>query len=97
MIVHGAMDGSSHVVPYLKCLNNIRASSVFDLFVRATNVYGIPSRVRSDHGMENVDVAVFMNMVRRSSHITGSSVHNQQIERFWRDVHHLVIFFLVLI
>lgn len=34
-------------------------------------------------------VALFMNIVQsveRSSHITGESVHNQRIERLWRDV-----------
>ncbi|XP_033095396.1 uncharacterized protein LOC117099975 isoform X2 [Anneissia japonica] len=94
MVVHGCIDGSSHLVPYLRCENNNRASTVFEMFVRATSVYGIPSRVRSDHGLENLHVALFMNMVRgnqRGSHITGRSVHNQRIERFWRDVHTQVL------
>ena len=57
-------------------------------FVRACSKYGVPSRVRSDHGMENTKVALFMNLIRaRSSHITGKSVHNQRIERIWRDLH----------
>lgn len=58
-------------------------------FVKATCLYGLPSRVRSDHGGENSQIALFMNLVQgveRRSHITGESVHNQRIERLWRDV-----------
>lgn len=40
--------------------------------------------------MENIKVAYAMNLIRGyqgASHITGRSVHNQRIERLWRDVH----------
>lgn len=73
---------------YLSCTNNNRASPVVQHFYQATRSYGFPSRVRSDRGGENYLVAVLMCMVRgqnRGSIIAGPSVHNQRIERLWRD------------
>ena len=43
-------------------------------------------------GMENTKVAQYMlekQRVGRGSHITGKSVHNTRIERFWRDLYDL--------
>ncbi|RXM91841.1 hypothetical protein EOD39_20760 [Acipenser ruthenus] len=89
IVIHGGIDGFSRLIVYLKDAPNNRASTVLEHFIAAVVQYGLPSRVRSEKGGENVDVAHFMVNSRgenRSSHITGRSVHNQRIERLWRDV-----------
>ena len=93
MVIHGAIDGYSRMIVYLACSTNNRSLTVYKLFKAATDEFGVPSRVRSDKGGENVLVCQFMIRVRgtgRASHIAGSSVHNQRIERLWRDVYRCV-------
>lgn len=88
IVIHGGIDGYSRRIVYLHASSNNRADTVHGLFRSAVAECGWPSRVRSDKGGENIDVARAMLSVRgtgRKSHITGSSVHNQRIERLWRD------------
>ena len=82
------------MIIFLHCGTDNRSATVLNLFVHGCIRYGLPSRVRTDHGGENVKIALFMNLVRgldRSSHISGQSVHNQRIERLWVDVYKEVI------
>ena len=93
LVTHGGIDGYSRLIVYLQCSSNNKASTVYTLFLEATRRYGLPSRVRSDQGGENYTVAVHMlrhRGVDRNSMITGASIHNQRIERLWRDVHQSV-------
>ena len=78
------------MVTYLRCSTNNKASTVYELFLEAVHNFGLPSRVRSDQGRENILVAQHMLEHRgmdRGSIITGRSTHNQRIERLWRDCH----------
>ena len=93
LVVHGCVDGYSRLIPYLSCCTNNRAATMLQLFRRAISEFGTPSRVRSDKGGENILVCHFMVSHRgpgRGSHIAGSSVHNQRLERLWRDVYSCV-------
>ena len=90
-MIHGAIDGYSRLIVFLKASNNNKAATVCQLFIESVSKFGLPSRVRSDKGGENVDVARYMLShplcgPDRGSHITGRSIHNQRIERLWRDV-----------
>ena len=91
-MIHGGIDGFTRIPVYLHCSSNNRAVTVCKYFTAATQIYGVPSRVRSDKGGENVDVAWFMlthpqRGPGRGSMICGKSVHNQRIKRLWRDVY----------
>ena len=89
-VVHAAIDGFSRVIPYIKCADNNRASTVLDVFCNGVTQFGLPERVRSDHGGENIHVWRYMLDTHNGDHqcvITGCSTHNERLERLWRDVH----------
>ena len=80
---------AGRLVTFLKASDNNLASTVLQLFDNATSTYGIPLRVRTDHGGENVKMWERMYEHRGAAQrpvIVGSSVHNERIERFNRDI-----------
>lgn len=89
LVIHGCIDGFSRLITFLSCSNNNKSETVLDYFTKATQEFGVPSRVRTDYGGENVRVWHFMEEARgrdRGSYIAGSSVHNTRIECLWKDV-----------
>ena len=93
-VIHGTVDGYSRLLTFLKCSTNNRASTVLESFTTAVQTYGLPRKLRTDLGGENVDAWEYMVTQHggdESTIITGSSVHNERIERMWRDVSRSVI------
>jgi len=73
-VIHGFIDGYSRLVTAIQASNNNRAQTVLDLFFTGINTYGLPSRMRGDHGTENLLVARYMEQTRgvtRGSYIWG--------------------------
>ena len=62
----------------------MKAETVLFCFQDAVKRFGFPRRNR---GGENQSVArLMLEVVGERSVLTGSSVHNQRIERLWRDL-----------
>ena len=65
------------------------SETVKELFLDDIQSFGLPSRVWTDQGGENVGVWQEMEQRRgpnRGSYLAGTSTHSQRIERLWRDV-----------
>ena len=99
IVIHAGIDGYSRYaefdltihrfITFLKANTNNRSDTVLSAFLESVDLYGLPSRVRGDFGVENYGICQYMEAARgsgRGSYIAGRSVHNQRIERLWKDL-----------
>lgn len=68
---------------YLHASDNNRSRTVLELFIKAVEEYGLPSRVRCDQGGENFDVGTFM--LERCGTDRGSVIAGKMIFIFTFD------------
>ena len=63
------------------------------VFLTPTLIYGLPQKLSTDMGGENVDAWYYMMQQNGNERcvIVGSSVHNKHIERLWQNVHRAVL------
>ena len=83
LVVHGGIDGYSRLVVFLRCSSN---NQLLSCFQKGVETYGLPNKVRSDLGGENV--SVWRYVLEKHG---NASTHNERIERLWRDVHRCVL------
>ena len=91
IVTHGGIDGYSRLITYLQVSTNNCAETVLSAFAKAVDEFGLPARIRIDKGGENILVAKYMlghpdRGPEQHSVIAGRSVHNQRIERLWKDL-----------
>ena len=94
IVIHGAIDGFSRTIVFLRCSTNNQADTVLAYFLQAIRHYRCPLRIRTDHGTENIFMARWMlehHGLQNRPVLTGLSVHNQRIERLWVDVYNYVL------
>jgi hypothetical protein len=74
IVIHAFVDGFSRFVTAIRCSGNNLAATVLEIFLEAVRVHGFPSRMRGDHGTENLLVAELMEETKglsRGSYIWG--------------------------
>ena len=84
IIIFGVIDWYSRLAILLECINNNKATTVLPYFLKGVETYGIPSRVRSEKGRENVlvtDCMIEKHVPEKGSMIAGPRTHNQRTER----------------
>ena len=92
--IHGAIDGGTRFLLYLYLSTRNTSATALTPYMAACVKHQGCSRVRIDAGTENYGIANYQLAVRgpnRGSVLVGPSVHNQPIERIWRDVRESVL------
>ena len=64
IVIHGSVDGYSRLIVFLQCSNNNKSSTVLSYFLRSLQLYGLPERIQTDRGGENVQVLLYKIIVQ---------------------------------
>jgi len=92
IIIHGFIDGYSRLITALRANNNNTGQAVLELFLQACAVYGVPFRLRGDHGVECYGfVTIFCHVLCFPCYLL-SSVY---ICTLWYDFRRGHLFFFV--
>ena len=65
-VIHGVVDGYSRLIVFLRCSTNNKAETVLQGFVPAILTYGLPQKLRTDIGGENI--AAWRYMIQQYEH-----------------------------
>ena len=57
LVIHEGIDGYSRVVVFLKCASNNQSETILENFMETCERFHVPTRIRTDHGTENIAVA----------------------------------------
>ena len=68
-VLHGEIDGHSWLIKSLQCSTNNKAETAVSLLEQALEIYGVPSRVRTDKGGENTLILRKMIKLREKEHL----------------------------
>lgn len=93
IVIHACIDGFSRMITSMVCASNNYAETALTGFMKGVEAFGLPARVRGDHGGENVGILRYMRSKQgyQGAYIQGKSVHNQRIERLHYDTTHCVL------
>jgi len=92
-LMHGAIDGNTRCVVWMRVANDNLATTPLQCFRGAVAEYQVPMHMVGDYGGENVLVADAMIRHRgydAQAYKCGSSRYNTRIERLWREVRRMV-------
>ncbi|CAC5385149.1 unnamed protein product [Mytilus coruscus] len=76
-VIIGGVDGFSRMIMFLSCNDKNTSKTVLESFLTDVGNYGIPLKVRSDKGGENISVADFMLKERALHYIFKDEVYRR--------------------
>ena len=56
-VTHAGIDSYSRLIIFIKCSTKSKAETMHNAFMKGVQYFGLPPRVRTDQGKENIEVA----------------------------------------